>query len=849
MLIQFQGDRANVGACGNREDAAGYEYLRSGANKMTRFGSLLRVHRRQCRDSLRGGMLTQERLGELLGNALGHAGYSGAAVSDWERDKSKIDEDDRPVLLALISVLVECHGLRTLAEANALLYAGNYRALDGEEQATIFGQRADPPLVNTRPLAASAALQMPPADAPDSSGAQAWTTAPEPNAERQKLMILLQKVRRFWIDGVLQTALAGSPRLEIVWHRRPGAVEQPWEALVHPALYGDPEGQTVAAEFDNADRALLIQGEAGAGKTITLLRLAQALGARAAASPTAAVPVVLNLSSWATDRQRLADWVIEELTAKYQIPRRIGRPWLEEDALVLLLDGFDELPPLQRPACARAINAFRREWGLTGIAVCTRTAEYEAAGVRLKLGGAIRLRPLSAAQCEAYLTAMGAPLAGLRQALTQDATLQELARSPLFLDVMSVVFRGATTADVNGLTGAEDEPANSISATRERLFQAYEQRMMQLHGPHALYSPQQTARWLYWLAAQMDRHDQAVFLLEEIQPSWLRPRDRRIYLLLAHLIAGLAAGILLWLLLQWLRNIIPRFPAVVAPPLAERLGISQGRAEPLVLLGGSVALALVAALVHLWTFRPISPVKRVGNSPLRRRAISVGLLTGFPAAATVAVFGPLPLALSWGLAMGFTFGMISRYLTGRDYRHDIQPVEALGWSWREAGKGLLIGLILAGAAEILETALFGFNGVARSILFFGLAGFLAGGLRGQRIEKKSALNQGIRLSLRSAVASAFIISTTLTALTLLMRTPIAAGYTALLTGLVVLPFFGGATVLKHYLLRLLLWREGNMPLRYGRFLEHAAQFGLLRRVGGGYTFMHRLMQEHFAGRA
>ena len=46
---------------------------------MASFGQLLRIHRRQCSDPLRGGSLTQERLGELLGETLGDDGYSGAA--------------------------------------------------------------------------------------------------------------------------------------------------------------------------------------------------------------------------------------------------------------------------------------------------------------------------------------------------------------------------------------------------------------------------------------------------------------------------------------------------------------------------------------------------------------------------------------------------------------------------------------------------------------------------------------------------------------------------------------------------------------------------------------------------
>jgi len=56
----------------------------------------------------------------------------------------------------------------------------------------------------------------------------------------------------------------------------------------------------------------------------------------------------------------------------------------------------------------------------------------------------------------------------------------------------------------------------------------------------------------------------------------------------------------------------------------------------------------------------------------------------------------------------------------------------------------------------------------------------------------------------------------------------------------------GQACLSHLALRFVLWREGLMPLNYVRFLEYATERIFLRRVGGGYIFVHRLVQEHFA---
>jgi hypothetical protein len=41
--------------------------------------------------------------------------------------------------------------------------------------------------------------------------------------------------------------------------------------------------------------------------------------------------------------------------------------------------------------------------------------------------------------------------------------------------------------------------------------------------------------------------------------------------------------------------------------------------------------------------------------------------------------------------------------------------------------------------------------------------------------------------------------------------------------------------------------QGSIPRDYVRFLDYAAALIFLRKVGGGYIFVHRLVMEHFAG--
>jgi predicted NACHT family NTPase len=121
-----------------------------------------------------------------------------------------------------------------------------------------------------------------------------------------------------------------------------------------------------AAVFSEAGHALLILGEPGGGKTITLLELARELIERFERDPHQPAPVVLNLSTWDRKRGALAGWIQSELKTKYFVPLRRSRNWLAGSRLVLLLDGLDEVrakvsPPALKPSIASSKPTGRPE--------------------------------------------------------------------------------------------------------------------------------------------------------------------------------------------------------------------------------------------------------------------------------------------------------------------------------------------------------------------------------------------------------------------------------------------------------------------------------------------------------
>jgi hypothetical protein len=67
-------------------------------------------------------------------------------------------------------------------------------------------------------------------------------------------------------------------------------------------------------------------------------------------------------------------------------------------------------------------------------------------------------------------------------------------------------------------------------------------------------------------------------------------------------------------------------------------------------------------------------------------------------------------------------------------------------------------------------------------------------------------------------------------------------------GIEVSLWFGTASVLRHLLLRFWFSVDGWTPWNYVKFLDYAADRILLRKVGGGYMFIHRTLLEYFAAR-
>jgi transcriptional regulator with XRE-family HTH domain len=651
--------------------------------------------------------------------------------------------------------------------------------------------------------------------------------------EQRNRHAMLQNVRRFWIEGPLENSLYAATLIELGLKEPLGKVENPWETLLRETGVQDkllPPGTRILDVFEQLNGKLLILGDPGSGKTTSLLELARDLLVRAEADAAYPIPVVLNLASWSEERKPLAEWLIDELSSKYQAPKKVAREWVEGDALLLLLDGLDEVALQYRDACVQAINAYREEHGFVDIVICSRTADYDVLTRRLRLNGAVIIQPLDDQQIDEYLARLGPELATVGRLLEADTMLRELSRTPLMLSILVLAYRGIAPGDVPSY--------DTFEAQRKHLFDTYVQRMFKRRGSGNAEVRQQMTHYLSWLARAMQEHGQSIFQIERMQPSLLGEEQREVFFRQVRwvsMVAMAAAYGIPFVLLAFALDV----PWWVFAPLAALTGAVfawtfTGRhwhRLPVLLLNGLCGGLTWGLSVGL------------GHGPVR--GIGVGVATFL-----IFILGPfIASRIFWKL--------------GHDREHIALPEElhfsltnvkplvglvgsvvgilaVLGTSWAFAGEvpdrqGLIIGVI---SGAVIYAVWYAFQS----------------GLSSSNVEHHVQPNQGIWAALKNANRAAVGNAVQFLITGLFALTPILGIVPGIVFGVVHgiaigLTFwfiYGGFSVIQHLVVRRILQSEGKIPLQLAEHLDYAASLLFLRRVGGGYIFIHRYLLEYFA---
>lgn len=654
---------------------------------------------------------------------------------------------------------------------------------------------------------------------------------PTTNEERNRYA-MLENVRKFWVEGVLENSLHDAAMIDLGLKSESGAVDNPWDTLIRtPSGEETITDESIVSVFDRMNGKLLILGDPGSGKTTTLLTLARDLLFRAELDEQHPIPVVFNLSSWGENQPPLTEWLVEELNSKYQVPRKVGTQWVENDELLLLLDGLDEAAEDARNECVEAINTYRSEHGFVDVVVCSRIKDYKALAEQLKLNGAIIIQPLDDAQIVQYLDGLVVDVAVVRELITRDPQLRELAHSPLMLSIMVLAYQGKSASDIPDF--------DNVEAQRQHLFQVYVKRMFDRRIGEALYIRKDTIQYLTWIAKGMRKRNTSLFQIEGLQPYMLDEQEYPRYIFLKRL-----------------SNIGPMFLFFAIG--SALLGIPFG----LPIIPFAIGNGLIGAL-NSWIFsspqqywkRPISHVIQGIISSMFWGSLSL-ISTNFELRGMIT--GGI-LGLFVGVASYVqSFSFESQPTSKLDH---IEFVELLQFSMTQLNYltgivAFLVGFlsVFIGGLLTLDTS-FSNNLVLASLLvgvLFGAFFAYQTGLVNAPIPQKAKPNEAVFTSLtnanRVAIASAFL---TLSSIGLAQITswPNAISLSFGIFIIFLFPtwaIFGGWGVTSHVIIRNLLEQSHNIPRNMADFLDYTSSLILLRKVGGGYIFIHRYLLEYFA---
>jgi hypothetical protein len=373
------------------------------------------------------------------------------------------------------------------------------------------------------------------------------------------------------------------------------------------------------------------------------------------------------------------------------------------------------------------------------------------------------------------------------------------------------------------------------------------------------YSEEQVRRWLGFLARNMLSRGQTIFLVENLQPTWLMSQlFRRWYIGVTRTILSILLGLVVY------------FTNVVYFAY-ERQNVSQ--AALLVLAGGTMAVAITANQLLDRLLRGGGQVMKAGSP---KRVLMAGAFLGqvilmlivavlparivWPDFPEIVYLGVCPVA---AVSTATAFNRVSFPL-----EEDIRPVERLSWSWRLSLRELCSPLaLIAMLVAIVVAVCFPSVRMVAPIVAGGslLARAIDRGFETASVPLKTRPNSGIWLSSRNAalfivlalaVPAATIwgvlaLTDDMETMGLHLRLGLAIAMSLFLpVALSRAPLMGAMAWAYHFVLRGLLAAEGDAPLLYVRFLDYAADnLGFLQKVGGGYTFMHRYLLEYFAAEA
>lgn len=229
--------------------------------------------------------------------------------------------------------------------------------------------------------------------------------------------------------------------------------------------------------FKDYNGRVLLLGEPGAGKTITLLYFGRDAVVRRMQDASLPLPILGIIPSWLRGQQPFKQW----LTSTYGAPKNAAQI-IQRGKALLLLDGLDELGEVWEEYIEdsvdedvinnRVLSRFdpRRRFmeiipGKNQVVVTCRVKDYQEIGKKIALNGAVTLLPLDDKQMRAYLVEQP----DLWAAVQTDGGLREMLRTPLLLSIFAFAYRDTSDEERRHLQDLTHSPHD----LRDKIFETY----------------------------------------------------------------------------------------------------------------------------------------------------------------------------------------------------------------------------------------------------------------------------------------------------------------------------------------------------------------------------------------
>ncbi|NNH73782.1 NACHT domain-containing protein [Nocardia uniformis] len=582
------------------------------------------------------------------------------------------------------------------------------------------------------------------------------------------------------------------------------------------------ELNTIEQRYENlaSPRRLVILGELGAGKTVTLNQLVLDLLARRSALSDSGrydtpVPVRVGPSGW-DGKQPFSEWMAIRLTTEYQVPRSVTAALMRKGYVLPVLDGLDEMDSDDTdPVHARSaleLLSTTAPWSSRPLIVSCRTSAFyrlrESGGMPLVDAKIYVLKSLDPSniwvQLENYRQRFDLPSTRWETVLDNiaeesDGSLARTLRTPLMLGLAADLLRSGDQEAVSSITvpAAPEEIERSLLSSwiRVAVGGIDESDRARSYGAAAVEG------WLGNLAAHLDREQTAGRDGQEItlDQFWrLAGRGKCLAVHTAFILAVslIVAGVLSLFPtasgFEW--KLVMTFVLIFAPMGLVLYGLDSGlRIHAPGFRGVSERFAWKVPGHRRWR-RGLQSASVIGGCALAFFAVITAiawLLT--PEAAVREVAAAYLLLSSLAVAFGIIAGLIVGFTTTFEER------VALGRNERRPIREGQVAALLSGAAAFI---IFGSAGAVAAPVVIG--------------NNASAIQSGVQCAVWMAFVVWFVVG------------------------------FNG----QRFLAASLICRvNGKFCGRPAQFCNWARTAGILRVEGAGYRFRHAMLQEWLVSKA